>query len=92
MALLVIRGADFYLIPFLLQSSHVFPICPGLHARWRRARLEGIRDKCKALVQKCVNLWIVCGNQREIGLFLVFCYAGLLKEAAVTRRYMWYGL
>jgi hypothetical protein len=88
-ALLVICGADFYLIPFLLQSSHVVPIRPRLDAGRRRACLEGVGDEFKALVQKCADLWVVCGYQRKIGLFLVFCHAGLPKEAAVTRRYVW---
>jgi hypothetical protein len=38
------------------------------------------------LVQQCANLWIVCGNQGKIGLFLVCCHTGLLKESAITRR------
>jgi len=80
LALLVIRGGDFYLIAFLLQSSHMFPICPGLHARRRRACLEGVCHEFKALVQKCADLWIMCGDQRKIGLFLVFCHTGLLED------------
>ena len=71
MALLVIRGADFDLIPCLLQPSHMFPIRPGLHARRRRVCLEGIRDKFKALVQQRTDLGVACGDQRKIGLFLV---------------------
>jgi hypothetical protein len=45
MVLLVIRRADFYVIPFRLQSSYVFLIRPGLHARRRRARLEEVSDE-----------------------------------------------
>src|SRR2546427_544670 len=62
MALLVIRGADCDLIPFLLQSSYVFPIRLGLDARRRRARLEGVCHECKAVVQECADLWIVCSD------------------------------
>jgi hypothetical protein len=80
MALLVIRGADFYLIAFLLQPSHVFPIRPGLDTRRRRTRLEGVRHEFKALIQECADLWIVCSDQRKISLFLVFCHTGLLED------------
>jgi hypothetical protein len=47
---LVIGGADGDLLPFLLQSSHVFPIRPGLEARRRRTCLEGVCHEDKALV------------------------------------------
>jgi hypothetical protein len=32
------------------------------------------------LVQQCVDLRVLCSDQREISLFLVFCHAGFLKE------------
>jgi hypothetical protein len=84
MTLLVIRGANCDLIPCLLQSSHVFPIRPGLHARRRRVHLKGVRDKFKALVQQCANLGIACSDQCKISLFFGFCHMGLLKGSVAN--------
>src|SRR2546428_109096 len=82
MTLLVIRGANCDLIPCLLQSSHVFPIRPGLHARRRRVHLKGVRDKFKALVQQCANLGIACSDQCKISLFFRFLPYGPPEETA----------
>ena len=76
--MLVIRGADFDPIPFLPQSSHVLLICPGLNARRRLARLKGVCDEFKAVVEKCADLRVMCGDQRKIGIFPLSCHTGLL--------------
>jgi len=74
-------GADFDLIPCLLQSSHVLPIRPAFHACWSRVCLEGVRDKLKALVQQCADLGIAFSDQGEIGLFLGLCHIGLHDDS-----------
>jgi hypothetical protein len=73
---------------FLLQPSHVVPIGPGLDARRRRACFESVGHACKALVQEYADLWVLSSDQREISLLLLFCHPGLLKEGAITGRYV----
>jgi hypothetical protein len=62
MALLVIRGADFDLVPFLPQSSHVLLICPGLNAQRHLAHFKSIYDEFKAVVEECADLGVTCCN------------------------------
>src|SRR4029453_16557566 len=81
MAMLVIRSAEFHLIALLLQASHVVPVRLGLETRRRRAHLEGIRDKCKPLLQECADLRVACGNQCEIGVLLVSSHDNLLCDS-----------
>src|SRR6266511_2770451 len=80
MPLLVIRGAHFHLIALLSQASHMFLVRLGLDARRGRACLQGIRDEFKALVQKCADLRVSCGDQCDIGVLPLFCHAGLLVD------------
>ena len=65
MPLLIIPAGHCHLIARLLQSSHVFPFRPGLHARRSRARLERIRDKFEALLQEGADLWVAGSNQGD---------------------------
>src|SRR4029453_11401916 len=87
LALLVIGCGDFHLIACLLQSAYMLLIRSGLHARWRRVHLEGVRDKLKVLVQQCANLGIACSDQRKISLFLGFCHTGLLKGDVIINTF-----
>jgi hypothetical protein len=59
----------------------VTPARLGLEAMRGGPHLEGIRDQCKALVQGYADLRVARGNQCEMGVLLVSCYAGLLWDS-----------
>ena len=60
--------------------------CHGNHERWAgveaRAQALFARDGMHVLRQQCVDLGIVCGDQRKIRLFLGCCHRGLHDDSA----------